>query len=781
MTAVGQVADDQPPPTSDPVSAPGRVAASIPLRRARAIAAEELRGLAERDIELFTVRLARWWADLVVSWAIVYGSHPDGRPGSTGSSGRSLDRYQERQPALRRLDLERDLRPDWFQDPSMIGYVCYAARFGGDARRRRASTSTTSTELRIRYLHLMPCCGRARGETDGGYAVTDYRAVDPSLGHDGRPRAPLRQLRGRGISLCVDLVLNHTAPSTPGRRRAAAGDAEAAAMYRIFPDRTLPDRYERTLPEVFPELAPGNFTALADGRWVWTTFNPYQWDLNWSNPAVFVEMTDVLLDLANRGVEVFRLDAVAFLWKRMGTDCQNQPEVHDLLQALRACARIAAPAVIFKAEAIVAPETWRPTSGVGRHHGRVSDMAYHNSLMVQFWSALAARDARLMTQVLRGVPAKPATTAWATYIRCHDDIGWAITEEDAARSAGAAGRTGRSCRLLRRRLPGLVRAAARCSTTYRATGDSRMSGTFASLAGLEARPRGRRSAAGRRRDRAHPPRTRADHGLGRGPAHLHGRRDRPAQRPRRIAPIPTGGGQPLAAPAAMDWAVAERRHDRDGRGPHLRGPARLIDARRGAPQLHAATPARGRRPATPRCSRSSAASGRLAGGDPRLRRRPDGSCARRPAAGRRAAGVVDLLDPGSRRRRTEPVAIPPHGRALARRRRMRPHDAWRTRVRAVVPASATIGGAAGSSTRSTRAASPTATATGRGPARGDRSPRPPRPGRAGGRRDLALADLPVARARRRLRRHRPRGRSIHARDASDFDTSSPRRTGAASG
>src|SRR5690606_3545218 len=132
--------------------------------------------------------------------------------------------------------------------------------------------------------------------------------------------------------------------------------------------------------------------------------------------------------LANQGVEVLRLDAIAFLWKRMGTSCQNQPEVHQLTQALRAVSRIAAPAVIFKAEAIVGPNEVVDYLGRGRHRGKVSDLAYHNSLMVQVWSMLATRDSRLATQALGRFPPPPPSSAWVTYLRCHDDIGWAIDD-----------------------------------------------------------------------------------------------------------------------------------------------------------------------------------------------------------------------------------------------------------------------------------------------------------------------------------------------------------------
>ena len=220
--------------------------------------------------------------------------------------------------------------------------------------------------------------------------------------------------------------------STRGRRPRSPATRAALAFYRTFADRTEPDAYEATLPDVFPDTAPGSFTWEPElGRWVWTTFNAYQWDLDYANPEVFVAMAGAMLALAAAGVDVLRLDAVPFLWKRVGTDCQNQPEVHELLQAFRAAVRIAAPAVAFKAEAIVSPRDLVSYLGAGRHQGKECDLAYHNVLMVHGWSALASGRVALMTHALASMPPVPPGAGWVTYVRCHDDIGWAITEEDA--------------------------------------------------------------------------------------------------------------------------------------------------------------------------------------------------------------------------------------------------------------------------------------------------------------------------------------------------------------
>ena len=342
-------------------------------------------------------------------------------------------------------------------------------------------------ELGVTYLHLMPLLKPRPGQNDGGYAVMDYRAVRSDLGSIDDLRELATVLRSHGISLTLDLVLNHVAAEHQWAKNARTGDPFYRRYFHMFADRELPDAYERTLPEVFPDFAPGNFSYDEESHsWVWTTFNTWQWDLNWHNPEVFYEFADLILWLANLGVECLRLDAIAFIFKRMGTNCQNQPEVHAITQALRTVARIAAPALIFKAEAIVGPADLAPYLGVGKHAGKVSDLAYQNSLMVQIWSALAAKDTRLFCAAMNRFPAKPPTTVWGTYLRCHDDIGWAIDDGDAA-SVGLNGYEHR--RFLADYYAGLYPMSDARGLVFQEnllTGDRRISGTAASLAGIEA-------------------------------------------------------------------------------------------------------------------------------------------------------------------------------------------------------------------------------------------------------------------------------------------------------
>ena len=432
--------------------------------------------------QVFEARVERWRPDLMTALGRVYDD-PEAVAERLLAIARTA--YDARPDELHDLDDQRLSEPDWFQRPDALGYAAYADRFAGTLD-QVADHADHLVELGVTYLHLMPLLTPRPAPNDGGYAVADYRSVRADLGDVDDLRDLTTALRWRGISVCIDLVLNHTAREHAWAAAARAGDAEKRDYYLVFPDREVPDQYELSLPEVFPDFAPGSFTW--DGElegWVWTTFNDYQWDLNWANPSVLCEFADILLGHANLGVEVFRLDAIAFLWKRMGTSCQNQPEVHDLTQALRTVARIAAPAVLFKAEAIVGPADLPAYLGTGDHAGKVSDLAYHNSLMVQVWSMLASGAVNLATIALQNLPQPPSTTAWVTYIRCHDDIGWAIDDTDAWR-AGLNGHAHR--RFLADWYAGEHPGSWARGLVFQeneATGDRRISGSLASLAGLE--------------------------------------------------------------------------------------------------------------------------------------------------------------------------------------------------------------------------------------------------------------------------------------------------------
>jgi amylosucrase len=385
--------------------------------------------------------------------------------------------FQARPLALRNLDEARP--PNWFQTQQMVGGVCYVDLYAGTLAGIRREIPYFK-ELGLTYLHLMPLFRCPPERNDGGYAVSSFREVNPALGTMAELAELADLLRAEGISLVLDLVFNHTSDEHEWAIKARQGDPEYREFYYFFPDRTLPDQYERTLREIFPEQAPGSFTYLPDlDQWVWTTFNTYQWDLNYRNPAVFNAMLGEMLFLANQGVEVLRLDAVAFIWKELGTNCENLPQAHDIIAAYNLLTRIAAPALIFKSEAIVHPDE------VAKYIGRECQISYHPTLMVLLWEALATREVRLLRHTMVKRFNIPQGTAWVNYVRCHDDIGWSFADEDAA-ELGINGYDHRQ--FLNAFYTGRFEGSFAIGLPFNynpRTGDMRISGMLASLAGLE--------------------------------------------------------------------------------------------------------------------------------------------------------------------------------------------------------------------------------------------------------------------------------------------------------
>ena len=368
--------------------------------------------------EAFDARLARHFPALLRELAGVYGARADFLDVLARVVATAWQGWRERPADLRALDAAREAQPHWFQSERMLGGVCYVELYAGNLRGLMAQIPYFK-ELGLTYLHLMPPFLCPADNSDGGYAVSSYREIDPALGTIDDLRALAAALRREGISLVLDFIFNHTADEHAWARAAVAGEEAFRDFYLIFPDRTLPDAYDRTLREIFPDQHPGAFTQLDDGRWIWTTFNSFQWDLNYANPAVFDAMAGEMLAIANLGAEILRMDAVAFIWKQLGTDCENLPQAHALIRAFNAVCRIAAPGLLFKSEAIVHPD-----QVVKYIAPEECQLSYNPLQMALLWNSLATREVNLLQQALEERHALPAGTAWVNYVRSHDDIGW---------------------------------------------------------------------------------------------------------------------------------------------------------------------------------------------------------------------------------------------------------------------------------------------------------------------------------------------------------------------
>ncbi|TVR66250.1 MAG: alpha-amylase, partial [Spirochaetaceae bacterium] len=434
----------------------------------------------------FTTRLATTYPSLYRLFYRLYGGHGEASELFSQLLLLLRERWQERDTRLREIDRERLLRGSWYRDGSLVGMQLYVDRFAGTLEGIREELDYFQ-DLGVNMLHLMPLLQTPDEHNDGGYAVSDYGAVESSLGTMEDLRSLSRTMHSRDMVLVLDYVLNHTSDEHRWAQAALAGDEVRQDYYFMYADRVIPDMYESALPEVFPETAPGNFTWRPEiGRWVMTVFHSYQWDLNYSNPRVLLEMTGILLDLANQGVDILRLDAVPYLWKRIGTGSQNLPEAHVLVRLLNACARVAAPGTAFIAEAIVQPREIARYFGEDEWAGRECELAYNASLMVLLWDALATHRTSLLRRGLRELPQPPMDSAWLNYLRCHDDIGLGY-DEDHIRSQGWDPAMHRDfiVRYYTGDYPGSPARGARFMYNPK-NGDARISGTAASLAGIEA-------------------------------------------------------------------------------------------------------------------------------------------------------------------------------------------------------------------------------------------------------------------------------------------------------
>ncbi len=392
--------------------------------------------------------------------------------------------YIDRAPKLEQLDIERERNHNWFLSQKWVGMALYSNGFA-DNLADLATKIGYFEELGINMVHIMPILMCPQGKSDGGYAISDFRQVDDRVGTLDDIRLVADELSQRDILLTLDIVLNHTSDEHEWAQKAKMGDPRYQDYYYVFENRQIPDLFEQSMPEVFPATDPGNFTWNVEmEKWVMTVFHEYQWDLNYSNPAVFIEMLDIILFWANQGVDILRLDAVAFLWKKVGTSCQNERNAHLILQLMKDCCQVTAPGVLFIAEAIVAPVEVIKYFGEDAIVAKECEIAYNATLMALLWDGIATKNTKLLYQGIKSLPNKLERATWLNYVRCHDDIGFGFDDNDI-RIAGYEPHAHR--RFLIDYFSGKFDASPRGLEFMHnpVTGDGRICGSLASLVGLE--------------------------------------------------------------------------------------------------------------------------------------------------------------------------------------------------------------------------------------------------------------------------------------------------------
>ncbi|MGR8978717.1 MAG: alpha-amylase family glycosyl hydrolase [Gammaproteobacteria bacterium] len=439
-----------------------------------------------QDLRHFYTRLGANFYAIYSLFFTLYGHRDDFQTQMLRLVETMAKGYIDRSAELERADILREQDHNWFLSQKWVGMALYTNGFAENLADLVDKTPYFQ-ELGINMVHIMPILMCPTGKSDGGYAISDFRQIDDRIGDLNDLRRVAEEFRKREILLVLDIVVNHTSDEHEWAKKAVKGDKRYQDYYYIFDNREVPDMFEQTMPEIFPETDPGNFTWNEDmQKWVMTVFHDYQWDLNYSNPEVFIEILDILLFWANQGVDILRLDAVAFLWKKIGTICQNERNAHLILQLMKDCCQVSAPGVLFIAEAIVAPVEIIKYFGEDAIVAKECEIAYNATLMALLWDGIATTNAKLLYQGLKHFPAKLERATWLNYVRCHDDIGFGFDDNDV-RAAGYDPFAHR--RFLVDYFSGRFDASPARGMVFmhnEATGDARICGSLASLVGLEA-------------------------------------------------------------------------------------------------------------------------------------------------------------------------------------------------------------------------------------------------------------------------------------------------------
>jgi len=441
--------------------------------------------ISAQDLRHFYTRLGANFYAIHSLFEKLYGHRPDFNQQALNLVETMARKYIKRPNHLKDLDTAREKDYNWFIHQKWVGMALYANGFAKDLNDMKSHLCYLQ-ELGVNMVHVMPIMQCPKTKSDGGYAVSDFRAIDERAGSLGDLKNLSHDMRQRDMLLALDVVLNHTSDEHEWAQKARAGDPVYQDYYYTFKDRNIPDMFEQSMLEIFPQQAPGNFTwDDTMQRWVMTVFNQYQWDLNYTNPAVFIEMLDIILYWANLGADIVRLDAVAFLWKKIGSICQNEHEAHLILQLFKDCCQVTAPGVLFIAEAIVAPNEVTKYFGEDAIVAKECEIAYNATFMALLWDAVATKNAKLLTQGIKSLPDKLERATWLNYIRCHDDIGLGFDDKDII-LAGYDPNSHR--RFLVDYFTGAFDDSHAKGLRFGEnpkTGDARISGSLASLVGLQ--------------------------------------------------------------------------------------------------------------------------------------------------------------------------------------------------------------------------------------------------------------------------------------------------------
>ncbi len=289
---------------------------------------------------------------------------------------------------------------------------------------------------------------------DDGYDISSYRGINPAFGSLPEFKRFVREAHERGLRVVTELVINHTSDQHPWFQRARAAKSGSAA--RNFYVWANTDRAYKDAPIIFLDTEKSNWTWDDQAKaFYWHRFYAHQPDLNFDNPRVLEAVLDVMAYWLDMGVDGLRLDAIPYLIKREGTNCENLPETHAVLKKIRAAVDARYRDRMLLAEANLWPEETAQYFGQGDE----CHMAFHFPLMPRIYMALAQEDRHPITDIMRQTPEIPDGAQWAIFLRNHDEMTLAMVtgkERDYLWSFYAADPRARINLGIRRRLAPLL-------------------------------------------------------------------------------------------------------------------------------------------------------------------------------------------------------------------------------------------------------------------------------------------------------------------------------------
>jgi len=253
---------------------------------------------------------------------------------------------------------------------------------------------------------------------DDGYDISGFLEIHPDLGNVNDFRLFMDAAHARGLKVIADLVMNHTSDQHPWFQEARRNPASPRRDYYVWSDD--PNKYGGTRI-IFLDTEPSNWTFdPVAGQYFWHRFFYHQPDLNYDNPNVWNEMFDVARFWLNLGLDGFRCDAVPYLFEREGTNCENLPETHGFLAALRKMVDSEYPGKILLAEANQWPEEVIEYFGTPEHPE--FNMGFHFPVMPRLFMAARRQDRSPIVDIMRRTPEIEPSNQWATFLRNHDEL-----------------------------------------------------------------------------------------------------------------------------------------------------------------------------------------------------------------------------------------------------------------------------------------------------------------------------------------------------------------------